>query len=105
MPVTRKASTANTVISKRSTTIKKVDTTRTINAFEELNDVNVPSPQDGHVLVYDSSSDKFILVDPDVVLSQSIEDNDLPDDFITQLESELNLGAIQIESLDGGGFV
>ena len=106
MPVTRKASTANTVISKRSTTtIKKVDTTRTINAFEELNDVNVPSPQDGHVLVYDSSSDKFILVDPDVVLSQSIEDDDLPDDFITQLESELNLGAIQIESVDGGGFV
>ena len=105
MPVIRKASTANTVISKRSTTTKKVDTTRTIGVFEELTDVNVPSPQDGHVLVYDSSSDNFILVDPDVVLSQSVEDNDLPDDFITQLESELDLGATQVESVDGGGFI
>ena len=37
-------------------------------------------------------------------LSISSEDNDLPDDFVTQLESELDLGTIQIDNLDGGTF-
>ena len=44
-------------------------------------------------------------MDPDVVLSQSIEDDDLPDEFITQLESELNLGNTNRRTVDGGGFV
>ena len=56
-------------------------------------------------MVYDSPSDKFVLVDPDVVLSQSVEDGDLPDDFIDQLESEIDLGNVQLDNVDGGGFV
>ena len=74
----------------------------------DLGDVSLTSlgsGQDGHVLIYDSDLDKFKLVDPDVVLSASVDDNDLPDDFIEQLEDELNLGNIQIDEIDGGGFV
>ena len=56
-------------------------------------------------LIYDSTLDKFKLVDPDVVLSASVEDNDLPDDFISQLEDEINLGNVQLDEVDGGGFV
>lgn len=105
MAVVRKASTSTTVITKKSSTARTVETTRAITTVEEFSDVDAPNPQDGFVLVYDSDSDKFKLVDPDVVLSQSVADNDLPDDFIDQLEQELDIGDLQIDSLDGGGFV
>jgi len=105
MPVIRQASTANRVILKKSTTKKSVKSLRPVTTLEEFGDVDVPNPQDGFILVYDSSSDKFKLVDPDVALSQSVEDNDLPDEFIDQLEEEINLGDITIDNLDGGGFV
>lgn len=105
MPVIRQASPRNNVILKRESTKPSVQTTRAITSLEEFGDVDIQNPQDGFVLVYDSSSDKFKLVDPDVVLSKSVEDNDLPDDFITQLEDEIDLGNVQLDNLDGGGFV
>ena len=80
---------------------------RPVTTIEGLGDVDIDSPgaaQDGFVMVYDSPSDKFVLVDPDVVLSQSVEDSDLPDDFISQLESEIDLGNVQLDNVDGGGF-
>ena len=113
MPVVRKASTANRVTIKReigtvSAPINRsVRLRRTAADIEDLGDVNVnpDASTDGFVLVYDSASDKFILVDPDVVLSASVDDNDLPDDFITQLEDEIDLGNVQLDEVDGGGFV
>ena len=105
MPVIRKASTSNNVVAKKDTTTKSVATTRVVTVFEELTDVEVQNPQDGFVMIYDSASDKFKLVDPDVALSKSVEDKDLPDDFIEQLEEEINLGEITIDEIDGGGFV
>ena len=95
------------IIRKKPSSAKRVQSVRQVSNFEELNDVNIENvgnAQDGHVLVYDASTDKFVLVDPDVVLSTSVQDSDLPDDFISQLEGELDLGEIQIEVLDGGGF-
>ena len=95
------------IIRKKETRVRTVQSVRQLSTFEDLNDVNIPSTgsaQDGQVLVYDAATDKFILVDPDVVLTQSTQDNDLPDEFITQLESELDLGQIQVDELDGGSF-
>lgn len=95
------------IIRKKETRARTVQSVRQVSILEDLNDVDIPSTgnaQDGQVIVYDAASDKFILVDPDVVLSQSVEDNDLPDDFIGQLEEELDLGQIQIDELDGGSF-
>ena len=80
---------------------------RPVTTIEGLGDVDIDAPgsdQDGFVMVYDSPSDKFVLVDPDVVLSQSVEDSDLPDDFIDQLEAEIDLGSVQLDNVDGGGF-
>ena len=105
MPVIRQASARNNVILKKETTKPSVQSTRAITLVEEFGDVDIQNPQDGFVLVYDSSSDKFTLVDPDVALSKSAEDNDLPDDFIDQLESEIDLGNVQLDNVDGGGFV
>ena len=96
-----------TIIRKKASSAKRVQAVRQVTNFEELNDVNIENvgnSQDGHVLVYDASTDKFVLVDPDVVLSTSAQDSDLPDDFISQLEGELDLGQIQVDVLDGGAF-
>ena len=95
------------IIRKKETRVRTVQSVKQVSILEDLNDVDIPSTgnaQDGQVIVYDAASDKFILVDPDVVLSQSVGDNDLPDDFIGQLEEELDLGQIQIDELDGGSF-
>ena len=104
MPVIRQASSANRVVLKKTTETKSVSSLRPVTTFEGLNDIEIPTPQDGQVLVYDSSLDKFILVDPDSLLTESVSDNDLPDEFITQLENELDLGQIQVDTLDGGSF-
>ena len=113
MPVVRKASTANRVTIKREIGTASASSSRSVKLqriaadIQDLGDVSV-SPDastDGFVMVYDSASDKFILVDPDVVLSASVDDNDLPDDFITQLEDEIDLGNVQLDQVDGGGFV
>lgn len=85
----------------------RVTSQRPVTTVDGLADVNVENlgqGQDGFVMVYDSGTDKFILVDPDVVLSQSVEDSDLPDDFIDQLEAEIDLGNVQLDNVDGGGF-
>jgi|TARA_B100000085_G_scaffold114572_1_gene104392 hypothetical protein len=88
-----------------------VTSQRPVTTVEGLADVTFPTEdaekqaRDGFVMVYDSGTDKFILVDPDVVLSQSVEDGDLPDDFIDQLEDEIDLGNVQLDNVDGGGFV
>jgi len=113
MPVVRKASVANRVVLKQEATdsssrSRRVSLQRAAAQMTDLGDVSLTSlgsGQDGHVLIYDSDLDKFKLVDPDVVLSASVDDNDLPDTFIEQLEDELNLGNIQIDEIDGGGFV
>ena len=98
------ASSASRVVLKRTTEPKSVLSIRPVSTFEDLTDIEIPNPQDGQVLVYDSSLDKFILIDPDSLLIESVSDNDLPDPFIDQLENELNLGNISVDTLDGGGF-
>jgi len=113
MPVVRKASTANRVILKKeigtssASSSRSVRLQRTAVDVQDLGDVDInpTEAEDGFVMIYDSASDKFILVDPDVVLSASVDDNDLPDDFITQLEDEIDLGNVQLDEIDGGGFV
>ena len=104
MAVVKKASSRATVVSKKVSGKKSVTSIRPATNFEDLNDVDASSPQDGQVLIYDSTIDRFKLVDPDTILSQSVDDSDLPDDFITQLESEISLGNVTVDTLDGGGF-
>lgn len=107
MAVIRKASEQKIVALKKAPTKKKVESQRQVSTLEELGDVSIVNPgsaQDGFLLAYDSTIDKFKLISPDTYLSASVDDNDLPDDFITQLESELNLGNIQLDGIDGGEF-
>jgi hypothetical protein len=45
---------------------------------------------DGYVLIYDEQKNKFIFVDPDEMLSRSVKDDFLPQDFIDKLDVDLD---------------
>jgi hypothetical protein len=45
---------------------------------------------DGYVLMYNQQKNKFIFVDPDEMLSKSVKDNFLPQDFIDKLDVDLD---------------
>jgi len=45
---------------------------------------------DGYVLMYDEKKNKFIFVDPDEMLSKSVKDDFLPNDFIDKLDEDLD---------------
>jgi hypothetical protein len=64
---------------------------------------NLDSTKNKYVMRYSASADKFVLVTADQVLSTSSEDNDLPDDFVTQVEQEVDINNI-VFGIDGGTF-
>ena len=107
MAVVKKAQSITRVIQKRIAEKPQVKSVRQPSTVQEMGDVSfgtLNETSDGLIMSYDSASDKFVLVSADQVLSRSSEDNDIPDDFVTQLEQELDLGTIQVETLDGGTF-
>lgn len=74
-----------------------------VGNLSDLDDVNVAGIQDGYVLSYDSTSQKFVAVNPDQVLLDAITDNNspgLPQNFIDELDVDLD----DKIDLDGGGF-
>lgn len=106
MSVIRKASSRAT-IKKKQEVKKEVQSLRQANLLAELGDVNfgtLNTSKDGLIVSYDSDTDEFVLISADQLLSVSAEDNDLPNDFIDVLETELDLGAVQLDSVDGGSF-
>lgn len=100
MPIIKRVSqSSRKVLSSRSTQVDRL---------EELSDTNfgaLDTSKDGLVVTYDNTQGKFVLSTPDQILETSSEDNDLPDQFITQLESEINLQAVLDDpNIDGGSF-
>ena len=94
------------VVRKSSKSASRVTTIRNPSRIEEMGDTSfgaLDASKDGMVVSYDNSTDRFILISPDDLLETSVEDNDLPDTFISTLESEIDLGQLQGD-LDGGGF-
>ena len=57
------------------------------------------------MIVYDAASDTFVIRDMDTVLSSDqVLDGDLPDDFIDQIEEEIDVNAMTLDKIDGGSF-
>ena len=50
--------------------------------FENLEDFDDTGLDNNYVIVYDQATNSFKTVDPDVLLSKSVVDSSLPDDFI-----------------------
>lgn len=108
MAVVRKASNRRVVKRTSTTDTATIRTTRDPHSIEELGDTNfgtLDESKDGMVVSYDAKTDKFILITADDVFIESASDDDIPDEFIDQVEAEVDLGSIAIGDLDGGSFV
>ena len=71
--------------------------------LEELLDVDVSGVSDKYLIMYDASSQKYIAVNPDEVLSAAVQEPTspgLPSDFKDQLDNDLD----DRIDLDGGSF-
>ena len=95
------------IIRKKATTSRKVASVIQASRVEELTDTNfgtLDSTKDGLVIAYDSATDKFVLVTADSILNTATDDGNISDTFVTQLESQLDLGEVAATNLDGGSF-
>lgn len=107
MAVVKKIQSVSKVIQKKQPEKPPVRSVRQPSQIEDMGDTafgTLDESKDGLLVSYDSTTDKFILITPDQILSTSSEDGDLSDAFISELETELDLGTIQIDNLDGGSF-
>lgn len=70
--------------------------------LSDLADVSVPnlSAKDNYVLTYNASLQKYELVPADEVLQSAASDSNLPDQFVDQLDVQLDSKI----DLDAGGF-
>lgn len=55
-----------------------------------VDNVDVSNVQDGYVLMYDDVLQRYTFVDPDTLLSKSVADNFLPQDFLDKLDVDLD---------------
>lgn len=63
------------------------------------------STKNKNMIVYDATSNKFVIRDMDTVLSSDqVLDGDLPDDFVDQIEEEIDVNNMELGSVDGGSF-
>jgi len=107
MAVVKKAQSISNIAKKPKATAVKTQSVRQPSIISEMGDVNfgdLGAAADGQIVSYDSTTRKFVLITADELLSVSAEDNDIPDELVTALEGELDLGTIQIDNLDGGTF-
>lgn len=68
--------------------------------LDGLGNIDITNVQDGYVLMYNAELQKYVFVDPDVVLSKSVSDDSLPQDFINKLDIDLD----DLVDLDSGEF-
>ena len=101
------SSNSPSIVKKKTISEKRVTLTRVATDLQLMGDVNfgeLGEDKDGLLVSYDAATDKFILVEGDKILLDSISDNDVPDTFVRELEEELRLGQIAVDNLDGGSF-
>jgi hypothetical protein len=67
--------------------------------LSDLQDVDITGLEDGYVLIYDGTTQKYKAVNPDEILSGAVEGG-LPNDFINTLDTNLD----DKIDLDAGGF-
>ena len=74
--------------------------------LKDLADVTTPTSGDRrHLLRFNVSGDTFDLRDmKNEPLEPAVDDNDLPDEFITQLETQIEVDKITLSGFDGGTF-
>ena len=108
--ITRSTPTTSTIRSVTTTTTtttsSSIQTTIQPTTLRDMGDTDfgiLDENQDGKYVVFDHSTNNFKLLSADELLVSSVSDGDLPDDFIDQIEAEIDVGQIDV-NLDGGSF-
>ena len=104
MPIIRKAASSARASVKKASIKPNIKSVRQPSLIREMNDTSfgtLDSTKDGLLVSFDNTTNKFVLVSSDDILSTSVDDLDLPDDFVNRLEEELE---IPVEELNGGEF-
>jgi len=94
------------IIRRASATRVVVQSTKPVRELQDATDVDfgtLNAAADGKIVSWDNNTGKFVLVDADTILGRSSEDGNLSDQFITQIETQINLGDAQGD-IDGGPF-
>ena len=77
-------------------------------SFRDMGDTNFGTLGDSknkHLVAYNASQNKFVMRSmDDVFSSDAVLDGDLPDDFVTQIETEIDTSNMELNSVDGGSF-
>ena len=77
-------------------------------SFRGMGDANfgtLNNSKNKHLVAYDASQNKFVMKSMDDVFSSvQVLDGDLPDDFVTQIEAEINVDNMELGKVDGGSF-
>ena len=58
-------------------------------SLTDLDDFNPSGVQNGYLVMYDATTQKYITVDPDTVLSNAVTGG-LPNNFVNQLDADLD---------------
>ena len=106
MSVIRRGSSASSSVTRKVTGTAKVQSTKPVRELQDATDTDfgtLSDAVDGQVVSWDNNTGKFVLVDADTILGRSSEDGELSDEFITQIETQIDLGDAQGD-VDGGPF-
>ena len=63
---------------------------------------NLNSTKNKYVMRYSASADKFDIISADTIVSAA--STNIPDNFVTQVEQEVDVNNITFAGLDGGTF-
>lgn len=70
------------------------------NNLDGLGNIDITNVQDGNILMYDASTQTYVFVDADEILSKAVADNSLPEDFMDKMDQDLDNKI----NLDSGEF-
>ena len=73
-----------------------------LRSLEDTNFGTLGSSKNKHLVVYDATQGAFVVKSMDDVLINSSSRGDLPDDFVTQIESELDTSEMELGEVDAG---
>lgn len=62
------------------------------------------SSKDKHLVKYNASTNRYSLVPMDTLLSEVSQSQEIPQDFIDQVEEEVDAANLSFEGVDGGSF-
>ena len=98
------------IVVKKSANPRSVTSQLQRTKLSDMTDASfgtLDASSDGKFVSYDESIKKFTLVSADDLLVVSSEDDDLPNEFVSIVEDQINLGEISISGInaDGGTFL